>query len=197
MPLKGLVSRPDKITPETEAHDSRWSARFIVAAIVQGAIITGFTLFFVGAQVLISGINIIQFLSLSFEGPAKWFFLGYIFYLILVVAIAVTAIFYQHLEVNMNRRLRGVRSALAWVHLIGMNVGGAATTITMILAGLAGTGIIEVILGGGSAESMQNLQPNLGIMEQFVIPIAALAGLLSIGVLAGGITFVTSYWRKS
>jgi hypothetical protein len=123
--------------------------------------------------------------------------LGYIFYLILVVAIAVTAIFYQHLEVNMNRRLRGVRSALAWVHLIGMNVGGAATTITMILAGLAGTGIIEVILGGGSAESMQKLRPNLGIMEQFVIPIAALAGLLSIGVLAGGITFVTSYWRKS
>jgi hypothetical protein len=64
MPLKGLVSRPDKITPETEAHNSRWSARFIVAAIVQGAIITGFTLFFVGAQVLISGINIIQFLSI-------------------------------------------------------------------------------------------------------------------------------------
>lgn len=35
------------------------------------------------------GTNIIQFLSLSFEGPAKWFFLGYIFYMILVVAIAV------------------------------------------------------------------------------------------------------------
>lgn len=123
--------------------------------------------------------------------------LGYMLYLILVVAIAVTAIFYQQLEVNMNRRLRGVRSALAWVHLIGMNVGGAATTITKILAGLAGTGIIDVILGGGNAESMQNLQPNLGIMEQFVTPIAALAGLLSIGVLSGGITFVTSYWRKN
>jgi hypothetical protein len=167
-----------------------------VAAILQGAIITGLTLFFVGAQVLISGINIIQFLSLSFEGPAKWFFLGYIFYLILVVAIAVTAVFYQHLEVNMNRRISGVRSVLAWIHLIGMNVGGAATTITMIFAGLAGTGIISVILSGASPQSMQNLRPNVAVLDQFVMPIAALAGLLSIGVLAGGIAFVATYFGR-
>lgn len=68
---------------------SAWSNRFIIAAIVQGAVITGLTLAFVAAQMLTSGTNIIQFLSLSFEGPAKWFFLGYIFYMILVVAIAV------------------------------------------------------------------------------------------------------------
>ena len=171
------MSSADKSSPGPQNHTSRWSARFIVAAIVQGAIITGFTLFFVGAQVLISGINIIQFLSLSFEGPAKWFFLGYIFYLILVVAIAVTAVFYQHLEVNMNRRITGVRSALAGIHL-------------------SGTGIITVILGGDSAQSMQNLQLNLTVMEQFVMPIAALAGLLSVGVLAGGIAFVTTYFRR-
>lgn len=97
------MSQPDKSTPATDGHTSMWTSRFIVAAIVQGAIITGFTLFFVGAQVLISGINIIQFLSLSFEGPAKWFSLGYIFYLVLVVARAVTAVFYQHLEVNMSK----------------------------------------------------------------------------------------------
>jgi hypothetical protein len=167
-----------------------------LAAIIQGSIITGITLFFVGAQVLISGINIIQFLSLSFEGPAKWFFLGYIFYLILVVAIAVTAVFYNHLEVNMKKGISGARSVLAWIHLFGMNIGGAATTITMIFAGLAGTGIIGVILSGGSTQSMEDLQPNLTIMEQFVIPIAVLAGMLSIGVLAGGLTFVSSYFRK-
>jgi hypothetical protein len=59
---------------------SVWSNRFIIAAIVQGAVITGLTLAFVSAQILTSGTNIIQFLSLSFEGPAKWFFLGYIFF---------------------------------------------------------------------------------------------------------------------
>jgi hypothetical protein len=58
---------------------------------------------FVSIQLLFSSSNInkLQFLSLSFEGPAKWIFLGYIFYMILIVAIATTAVFYNHFEVNM------------------------------------------------------------------------------------------------
>ena len=42
---------------------SVWSNRFIIAAIVQGAVITGLTLAFVAAQILTSGTNIIEFLS--------------------------------------------------------------------------------------------------------------------------------------
>jgi hypothetical protein len=48
-----------------------WSNRFIIAAIVQDAVITGFTLVIVAVQMLTSGTNVIQLLSLSFEGPAK------------------------------------------------------------------------------------------------------------------------------
>ncbi|HEV8405883.1 MAG TPA: hypothetical protein VGQ13_08255 [Nitrososphaera sp.] len=171
--------------------NSVWSNRFIIAAIVQGAIITGLTLVIVAAQMLTSGTNIIQFLSLSFEGPAKWFFLGYIFYLILVVAIAVTAVFYNHLEVDMGRQIRGFRSVLAWIHFVGMNLGGAATTIAMVFAGLAGSGVLGVILGSDS------LQPNAAIMEPFVPIIAAFTGLLSIGVFAGGLAYITTYLRKN
>jgi hypothetical protein len=174
------------------AAKSSWSNRFIIAAIVQGAVITGLTLVIVSAQVSTSGVNIIQFLSLSFEGPAKWFFLGYIFYLILVIAIAVTAVFYNHLEVGMGRQIRGVRAVLAWIHVVGMNIGGAATTIAMIFAGLAGSGILGVILGGDTT-----LQPNVAIMEQFINPIVAFTGLLSVGVLAGGVAYITTYLRKS
>jgi hypothetical protein len=170
---------------------SVWSNRFIIAAIVQGAVITGLTLAFVAAQILTSGTNIIEFLSLSFEGPAKWIFLGYIFYMILVVAIAVTAVFYNHLEISMGRKIRGFRSVLAWVHLAGMNVGGAATTITMIFAGLAGSGVLGLILGGSDS-----LQPNTAIMDQFIAPIAIFTGVLSIGVISGGLAFVMSYLRK-
>jgi hypothetical protein len=64
--------------------------------------------------------------------------LGYIFYMILVVAIAVTAVFYNHLEINMGKSIRGFKSVLAWIHLIGMNIGGTALTMTMIFAGLIG-----------------------------------------------------------
>ena len=95
-----------------------WSSRFIISAIIQGAIITGLTISIVSIQILFSSkINIIQFLSLSFEGPAKWFFLGYIFYMILVVAIAVTATFYHHLEIHMGKSIRGFKSVLAWIHI--------------------------------------------------------------------------------
>lgn len=170
---------------------SVWSNRFIIAAIVQGAVITGLTLAFVAAQTLTSGTNIIEFLSLSFEGPAKWIFLGYIFYMILVVAIAVTALFYNHLEISMSRKIRGFRSVLAWVHLAGMNIGGAATTITMIFAGLAGSGVLGLILGGSDS-----LQPNTSIMDQFIAPIATFTGVLSIGMISGGLAYVTTYLRK-
>ena len=170
---------------------SVWSNRFIIAAIVQGAVIMGLTLAFVAAQILTSGINVIEFLSLSFEGPAKWIFLGYIFYMILVVATAVSAVFYNHLEISMGRKIRGFRSVLAWVHLVGMNAGGAAATITMIFAGLAGSGVLGLILGGSDS-----LQPNTAIMDQFIAPIATFTGMLSIGMISGGLAYVMTYLRK-
>lgn len=172
---------------------SSWGNKFILSAIIQGAIITGLTISVVGAQMLSSNVNIIQFLSLSFDGPAKWFFLGYVFYMILVVAIATTAIFYNHLEINMEKNIRGVRSVMAWIHLIGMNVGGAATTISMILAGLMGSGALDLILNAGNTE----LHQNLTIMDQFIPPIATSAGVLSIGVIVGGISYISTYLQKS
>ncbi|MGH9989456.1 MAG: hypothetical protein ACREAS_03380, partial [Nitrososphaera sp.] len=72
---------------------------------------------------------------MSFEGPAKWFFIGIILYLILIVAIAVTAVFYSHLEINLKRKSSKVSNILAWIHLFGMNIGGSGTTILMIFAG--------------------------------------------------------------
>jgi hypothetical protein len=91
--------------------------RFLKSANIQGAAITLLTVMFVSIQLLFSSsnINILRFLSLSFEGPAKWIFFGYIFYMILIVAIATTAVFYNHFEVNMLKSVCGVGSILAWV----------------------------------------------------------------------------------
>ena len=72
---------------------TKWGNRFIIAAIIQGGIITGMALITVAFQLLTTDVDIIQFLSLSFEGPAKWFFIGIILYLILIVAIATTLYF--------------------------------------------------------------------------------------------------------
>jgi|SRR5918994_7390179 hypothetical protein len=56
---------------------AKWANRFLQSAIIQGAAITLITILFISIQLLLSSnINIVQFLSLSFEGPAKWIFLG-------------------------------------------------------------------------------------------------------------------------
>ena len=128
-------------------------------------------------------LNIIQFLSLSFEGPAKWFFLGIIFYLIFIVAIAVTAIFYIHLEVNLKRKITGFINILALIHLIGMNIGGPLATILMIFAGLSGAGIISVFTEGKIGSQ------NAEVLNAFINPIAASIGILSIGVICGGVSY--------
>ncbi len=170
---------------------AKWANRFLQSAIIQGAVITLFTILFISIQLLLSSnINIIQFLSLSFEGPAKWIFLGYIFYMILIVAIATTAVFYNHIEVNMHRGIQGNRSILAWIHLLGMNIGGATVTLTIASAGLIGSGVIGTILSGGN---ITEVKPNTQILEQFIIPISISAAVLVIGLIAGGLTFLLNY----
>jgi hypothetical protein len=62
----------------------------------------------------------------------------------------------------------------------------------MIFAGLIGSGILAVIISGGSASPT----PNNAIMVQFIPPIASFAAILSIGVIAGGITYIATYLQK-
>jgi hypothetical protein len=170
---------------------TRWGNRFIIAAIIQGGIITGMALATVAFQLLTTDVDIIQFLSLSFEGPAKWFFIGIILYLILIVAIATTAVFYNHLEINLKRKFSKVSNILAWIHLFGMNVGGAGTTILMIFAGLAGSGVLSLFIEGKLGNQ------DVAILTSFIPFIAFFIVILSIGVICGGIAYLMAYRSKS
>jgi hypothetical protein len=168
---------------------AKWGNRFILSAIIQGGLLTSIALLMVGSQFIFSNkIDMIQFLSLSFDGPAKWFFLGIIFYLIFIVAIAVTAVFYIQLEINLAKKISGLVNILAWIHLLGMNIGGPLATILMIFAGLAGSGILSVFTVGNIG------QQNIEIMNSFITPIAISIGILSVGVIAGGITYIRTYF---
>jgi hypothetical protein len=172
-----------------------WPQRFILSAILQGLLIIALTSSGIAIQLMYSStINIIQFLSLSFEGPAKWIFLGYIFYLILITWIATTAIFYHHLEVNLQKRIRGIKSVFAWINLVGINVGGAAVAITIIYAGLVGSGILDMMIRGGT--TTDNLVQNTAIMAEFVLPIAAFSALLITGAIVGTLVYFATYFQN-
>ena len=169
----------------------KWVDRFIIAAILQGAIITGMALVIVVMQMANSQINIIQFLSLSFDGTAKWFFLGIIFHLIIILAIAVTALFYSNLEITLKKKFSRTLNVLASIHLIGMNVGGAGAMMIMTFAGLAGTGLLTVFSEG-------KLGPKYpAIMDSFIEPIGGFIALLAIGVICGGMGFMKAYMQEN
>jgi len=174
-----------------ENTGSKWANRFIVAAIIQGGVMAAMALVIVGMQITYTQINIIQFLSLSFGGTAKWFFLGIIFYLIIIVAVAVTALFYIQIEVFLKKKFSRTLNILASIHLIGMNVGGAGAMLIMTFAGLAGTGLITLFTEG-------KLGPkNPAIMDSFIEPIGGFIALLAIGVICGGICFIIAYRQES
>ena len=175
---------------EIEKLKTEWGNRFIISAIIQGGIMTAIALVTVIIQLIFTKANIIQFLSLSFEGPAKWFFIGIIIYLILIVAIAVTAGFYNHLQINLKRRLTSISKVLAWIHLIGMNVGGAGTTILMICAGLIGSGVLSIFTEGNIGKE------NIIIMNLFIFPIASFICVLCIGAISGGLAYTITYKQK-
>jgi hypothetical protein len=165
----------------------RWVDRFIIAAIIQGALITVMALVIVTIQMMNNQINIIQYLSLSFDGTAKWFFLGIIFHLIIIVAVAVTALFYSHLEITLGKKFTKKSNILAGIHLVGMNVGGAGAMMIMTYAGLAGTGLLSIFTEG-------KLGPKYpAIMDSFIEPIGGFIAFLAIGVVCGGLGFLIAY----
>ncbi|MBI5698668.1 MAG: hypothetical protein HZC29_09390 [Thaumarchaeota archaeon] len=136
-------------------------------------------------QAIFSDVSLIDFLSVSLDGPAKWFFFGYFMYITLVVAIAITAIFYNHLESNLGKQIRGAKKYLAWTQLIGMNVGGAATTILLIVAGFVGTGFVNFAAG---AEN--NTEYLTGLVK---IPVAAFGMIFACGMVSGIIAYTMTY----
>jgi len=165
-----------------------WTRRFITAAIVQGAIIVGLTVFIIFGEISILKPGISRVIASG--GAGTWFSLGYVMYIVVgVLGVAISALFYLYIERVLKKQYKYHLSAsvLAWIHLILMNIG---TTVTMSLLMVAG-------YAGGSAmlpSSVGGLGYNAGqaheILAPFVEPIAATILILIIGVICGGIGFL-------
>ncbi|MDQ3836861.1 MAG: hypothetical protein M3270_08010, partial [Thermoproteota archaeon] len=95
----------------------------------------------------------------------------------------------------LQKRVRGFKSVLAWANLIGINVGGAAVALTIIYAGFVGSGIVDLMISGNA--NAANLKQNTAIMNEFVLPISAFAGLLIIGAAVGTIAYFATYFSRS
>ena len=164
-----------------------WAKRFMAAAIIQGAIIVALTAFLVLGQISVLKPEVSRVIASG--GAGTWFTFGYLTYIVVgVIGVAVSSAFYHYLSGSFTR----AASALAWVHLILMNVGTSAAAGIMMYAGYqGGAAMLPSAIGGRGFDAQQAHS----IMAPFVEPIAVSILATLVGVIAGGAGFLIAYRR--
>ncbi len=172
-----------------------WTRRFITAAIVQGAIVVGLTVFIILGEISILKPGISRVIASG--GAGTWFTLGYIMYLVVgVIGVAVSALFYLYIERVIKKQYKDHSGAriVAWIHLILMNVGTTFAMGMLMLAGYAGgAAMLPTSVGGLGLDAGQAHE----ILSPFVEPIAIAILVLIFGVICGGIGFLIVNRKKN
>jgi hypothetical protein len=176
---------------QQEEESSPWTKRFIAAAIIQGAIIVALTAFLVMSQISFLKPEVSRVIAAG--GAGTWFTFGYIIYIVVgVIGVALSALFYYYIERMLEKQYDNTRvaKALAWSHLVLMNVGTTAATGMLMYAGyISGAAMLPLSAGGKGFNQGQTHE----ILAPFVEPISVAILLLVLGVLLGGIGFLIMY----
>lgn len=171
-----------------------WTKRFIVAAIVQGAIIVTLTAFLVLGQISFLKPEVSRVIASG--GAGTWFTFGYVIYIVVgVIGVAVSALFYYYIENVLEKQYNASRVAkvLAWGHLVLMNIGTTVACGMLMYAGyVSGAAMLPLSVGGKGFTQEQAHQ----ILAPFVVPISGAILILILGALLGGIGFVLMYRTK-
>ncbi|MDE1870175.1 MAG: hypothetical protein KGH71_04295 [Candidatus Micrarchaeota archaeon] len=174
------------------ANMSEISNRFIWSAIVQGAVLTlvTFVLFIYGSAYLTPSPAVV----IASGSAGLWLMLGYVMYIIMILALGITALFYDYIEVRLGRRLDGISLLFAQAQLILMNVGIFGATLLLMYAGyVGGAGLLPTALGGGG---LSELQAHVQILSPFPPEIIAFVILTMLGALCGGIAYLRALLAK-
>jgi hypothetical protein len=128
-------------------------------------------------------------------GAGMWMVSGLIGYaLVGVLGIAVSALFYQYLEVTMGAKYTGWRNLCGWAHLI---VGGGAASVAALWAAFSGleAGLASIRAGGGGAGS----GAAHAILGPIAEPLGYIMAVALLGFFLGGVGYTTAWfdvWRK-
>ncbi len=184
-----MMHETQRIITETR-QVSKWSDRFIWAAIIQGLAATLLTV-----PIILPWVKPSVAMVIASGSAGTWFTVGYLTYIMVgVIAVAVTALFYHHFEVDMGKPYKGTANYLAWIHLILMNVGVAAATYMLMYGGYFGGAALLPAGEGGLGQTAGWVHVN--ILSPLVNPIGYAIIASVVGVLAGGLGYLVNYFRK-
>jgi len=169
--------------------------KFITAAIIQGAVFVGLTIFLVLGQITLMKPEVSRVIAAG--GVGSWFTMGYIMYLVIgVIGVATSAVFYMYFERILQKpynSISKVANILSWIHLLFMNIGTTIGMGMMMYVGYVGGGsMLPVSAGGKGLDAGQTHH----ILAPFVEPIGIAILLIAFGVIAGGIGFLLTYSKK-
>jgi hypothetical protein len=168
--------------------------KFITAAIIQGAIFVGLTIFFVLGQISLMKPEVSRVIAAG--GVGSWFTMGYIMYLVIgVIGVATSAVFYLYFERLVEKPYikNKVINILSWIHLLFMNIGTTLGMGMMMYVGyVGGASMLPISVGGKGLDVGQTHH----ILASFVEPIGIAILLIAFGVIAGGIGFLWIYNKR-
>jgi len=173
------------MTAKSETVKGKWANRFIIAAIIQSIFAAAWTL-----PVVIPSVTPSVAMVMAAGSAGTWFSVGYVLYIAVgVVGVAVTGLVYQHFEVVQGKTFKGFSNAMAWIHLILLNVGVAAVSWALMLAGYFGEAdLLPAAVGG---RGLTEGQVHVMYLSHFIDPVGAMVIITVIGVLAGAIAFLS------
>ena len=183
-------SQQTPATKQIPVMESKWSKRFIWAAVAQGLVAAIVTVLIVEPQSYL-GIN-------SYFNPGRviagggggvWMFTGYILYLVVgVLGVAVTSMFYFYIEGLQGKQYGGLTNLLAWGHYVFMNIGVAVSMLLMTYGGyIAGYDAAPVAAGGLGYTDLQIHVTDLGVLENWIGFFVLVAVL---GAVLGGLGYI-------
>lgn len=131
-------------------------------------------------------------------GAGTWFVMGLLSYLVIgIVGVALSATFYEHVEVALGQPLKGWQNIAALIHLLVGGVGAAAASLVMAYGGfLAGAAFVPTAYGGGGLNPNSNAdlyQVHTTILGPLTLPITVLIGIALLGYLAGGLALFMAW----
>lgn len=106
------------------------------------------------------------------------------------MGVAVSALFYHYLENVLGKRILRSAKALAWTHLVLMNVGTASAIGLLMYAGyLGGASMLPENVGGQGFNAGQTHEILVSLVEPISVAILVIVAI----VVAGGIGFLATY----
>ncbi len=174
--------------------ESKWATRFVWVAILQGGLSALLSVFLLLGEINVLPVRVSLLITTTI--PGIWIALGYVAYVIIgTVGMAVTALFYHYLEVNLKKSYRGNSQLLAWLHLILGNVGIAGTSWLIMYVGYI-TAIATLPKSFGGA-GLPVEQAEGSMVGGFLIPITLFAGVTILGLFLGGVGYVLVYRART